>query len=147
MINGLVWNMNILDIGLAFLEGVALIVSPCILPVLPLVLADPKFHLLSQTNQWMLYLPVMLFAFVFMVPLIIIAESRRKMKQIFSLSIALLAFACVLLATSHHSLWAIGVALFIFFTGFNTLEASLPSLISKYAPTEAKGPAVGVYDS
>src|SRR4030065_1673401 len=31
--------MNAFDIGLAFLEGVALIVSPCILPVLPLVLA------------------------------------------------------------------------------------------------------------
>lgn len=31
--------MNLLDIGLAFLEGLALIVSPCILPVLPLVLA------------------------------------------------------------------------------------------------------------
>lgn len=29
----------IIDIGLAFLEGLALIVSPCILPVLPLVLA------------------------------------------------------------------------------------------------------------
>jgi cytochrome c biogenesis protein CcdA/thiol-disulfide isomerase/thioredoxin len=31
--------MNTIDIGLAFLEGIALIVSPCILPVLPLVLA------------------------------------------------------------------------------------------------------------
>ena len=31
--------MSAIDIGLAFLEGVALIVSPCILPVLPLVLA------------------------------------------------------------------------------------------------------------
>ncbi|MDX2027231.1 MAG: cytochrome c biogenesis protein DipZ [Alphaproteobacteria bacterium] len=31
--------MNIPEIGLAFLEGVALIVSPCILPVLPLVLS------------------------------------------------------------------------------------------------------------
>jgi len=31
--------MNGIDIGLAFLEGLALIVSPCILPVLPLVLA------------------------------------------------------------------------------------------------------------
>ncbi|WP_435626515.1 cytochrome c biogenesis protein DipZ [Candidatus Ferrigenium straubiae] len=31
--------MNALDVGLAFLEGLALIVSPCILPVLPLVLA------------------------------------------------------------------------------------------------------------
>jgi cytochrome c biogenesis protein CcdA/thiol-disulfide isomerase/thioredoxin len=32
-------DMNGIDIGLAFLEGLALIVSPCILPVLPLVLA------------------------------------------------------------------------------------------------------------
>lgn len=31
--------MDMLDIALAFLEGLALIVSPCILPVLPLVLA------------------------------------------------------------------------------------------------------------
>ena len=31
--------MNFIEIGLAFLEGLALIVSPCILPVLPLVLA------------------------------------------------------------------------------------------------------------
>jgi len=31
--------MNSIEIGLAFLEGLALIVSPCILPVLPLVLA------------------------------------------------------------------------------------------------------------
>jgi cytochrome c biogenesis protein CcdA/thiol-disulfide isomerase/thioredoxin len=31
--------MNFVDIGLAFVEGLALIVSPCILPVLPLVLA------------------------------------------------------------------------------------------------------------
>lgn len=32
--------MNLFDIGLAFIEGIALIVSPCILPVLPLVLAS-----------------------------------------------------------------------------------------------------------
>ena len=31
--------MSLVEIGLAFLEGLALIVSPCILPVLPLVLA------------------------------------------------------------------------------------------------------------
>ncbi len=31
--------MNLLDVGLAFLEGLALVASPCILPVLPLVLA------------------------------------------------------------------------------------------------------------
>ena len=32
--------MHPLEIGLSFLEGLALIVSPCILPVLPLVLSS-----------------------------------------------------------------------------------------------------------
>lgn len=32
--------MNVLEIGLSFVEGLALIASPCILPVLPLVLAS-----------------------------------------------------------------------------------------------------------
>ncbi len=31
--------MNPLEIGLAFIEGLALIASPCILPVLPLILS------------------------------------------------------------------------------------------------------------
>jgi predicted MFS family arabinose efflux permease len=38
-------------------------------------------------------------------------------------------------------------ALVVFFTGFNLLEATLPSLISKVAPAGVKGTAVGVYSS
>lgn len=34
-----------------------------------------------------------------------------------------------------------------FFTAFNLLEASLPSLISKIAPVGAKGTAIGIYSS
>ena len=34
-----------------------------------------------------------------------------------------------------------------FFTAFNLLEASLPSLISKISPVGAKGTAIGVYSS
>jgi len=115
--------------------------------VLPLVLADKSLNLLAMTDQWMLYLPVMLVSFGLMIPLIIIAEAKRKMKQIFVLSIALLIVACVMLAVGHASLWLIGFALLLFFTGFNTLEASLPSLVAKYAPAGAKGTAVGVFNT
>ncbi len=31
--------MNLVEIGLSFVEGLALIAAPCILPVLPLVLS------------------------------------------------------------------------------------------------------------
>jgi len=115
--------------------------------VLPLVLADKALDLLVMSDQWMLYLPVMLLSFVFMIPLIIVAEAKRKMKQVFVLSIALLIAACVMLAMGHASIVWIGVALLVFFTGFNTLEASLPSLVAKYAPAGAKGTAIGVFNT
>lgn len=115
--------------------------------VLPLVLADKALNLLAMVDQWMLYLPVMLVSFVLMIPLIIVAEAKRKMKQVFVLSIALLIGACVVLAMGHASIILIGVALLLFFTGFNTLEASLPSLVAKYAPAGAKGTAIGVFNT
>jgi len=115
--------------------------------VLPLVLADKTLNLLAMSEQWMLYLPVMLLSFALMIPLIIVAEAKRKMKQVFVLSIALLTGACVMLAMGHASIVWIGVALLLFFTGFNTLEASLPSLVAKYAPAGAKGTAIGVFNT
>jgi len=115
--------------------------------VLPLLLADPAADLLDKSKQWMLYLPVMLLAFGGMVPLIIIAESKRKMKQVFVISIAMLIVACLMLATAHNSLMMIAAALLIFFLGFNTLEASQPSLVSKYAPAAAKGTAIGIFNT
>nr|RNF64402.1 MFS transporter [Acidithiobacillus sulfuriphilus] len=113
--------------------------------VLPLVLIDPKHPLLSQADQWMLYLPVMLLSFVAMVPLIVIGEAKRKLKEVFVLAIAILVAAVVWMALSSHSLWAIAVALFLFFLGFNVLEASLPSLVAKFSHPGAKGTATGVY--
>jgi len=89
----------------------------------------------------------MLVFFALMIPLIIIAEAKRKMKQVFLLSIGLLIVACVMLAMAHASIILIGIALLVFFTGFNTLEASLPSLVAKYAPAGAKGTAIGVFNT
>ena len=51
------------------------------------------------------------------------------------------------LAANHQSVMVIGVWLWAFFTAFNVLEATLPSLISKVAPPHAKGSAMGVYSS
>ncbi|MDQ6975730.1 MAG: MFS transporter [Mariprofundaceae bacterium] len=115
--------------------------------VLPLLLADPAADLLAQSDQWKLYLPVMLLAFAGMVPLIIVAESKRKMKQVFIVSITLLIVACLMLATANDSLLMIAAALLFFFLGFNTLEATQPSLVSKYAPAAAKGTAIGIFNT
>ncbi len=113
--------------------------------VLPMVLVN--LNLLALNEQWKLYLPVMLLSFVLMIPLIIVAEAKRKMKQVFVLSIALLMGAAAMLAEGYSSLMWVAAALLLFFTGFNTLEASLPSLVAKYAPAGIKGTAIGVFNT
>jgi predicted MFS family arabinose efflux permease len=42
---------------------------------------------------------------------------------------------------------ALAVVLFVFFCGFNVLEASQPSLASRVAPAHARGAAMGVYNT
>jgi predicted MFS family arabinose efflux permease len=39
------------------------------------------------------------------------------------------------------------VAVLVFFVGFNYLEATLPALVSKFAPSARRGSAMGVYSS
>lgn len=102
---------------------------------------------LEGPQHWKIYLPVMLVAFVLMVPPIAIAEKRGRLKGVFVGAVALLLAGQLLLGASLGSLWGIGLALLVFFTAFNLLEASLPSLISKIAPAGAKGTAIGVYSS
>ena len=102
---------------------------------------------LPLSHHWYIYLPVMLVAFVLMVPPIIIAEKKAKMKQVFILAIFLAMCAQVLLMLGQNNLWGVAVALLVFFTSFNVLEATLPSMISKIAPLASKGTAMGVYSS
>ncbi len=102
---------------------------------------------LEASSHWKIYLPVMLAAFVLMVPPIIIAETKAKLKPVFMAAVALAMVAQMLLMFAQDSLWGVAAALLIFFTAFNVLEATLPSMISKIAPLAAKGTAMGVYSS
>jgi len=45
------------------------------------------------------------------------------------------------------SLVALVIGIVVFFTAFNLLEASLPSLVSKVAPAGGKGTAMGIYST
>lgn len=96
-------------------------------------------------QHWQIYLPVMLVSFALMTPLIIYGEKKAKLRPIFLLSIGLLMLAEAMLWAGHDNLWLVVLALIVFFTGFNVMEASLPSLIAKFAPAHLKGTASGVY--
>lgn len=113
--------------------------------VLPVVLT--RLTGIAPGDSWELYLPVMLVAFILMVPLIIIAERRRKMKSMFLGAIAVLGLSEILYLFSDRSVIEMIATLLIFFVAFNLLEASLPSLVAKMAPSTRKGTAMGVYSS
>jgi predicted MFS family arabinose efflux permease len=112
---------------------------------LPLALHD--YAGLDKTQHALAYLPILLIAFFAMVPFIIIAEKKRKMKTVFLSAIAVLGVAELGWAWGAHSLTSILFCLWLFFTAFNILEASLPSMMSKLCPLENKGTAMGVYSS
>lgn len=102
---------------------------------------------LDKSQHALVYLPILLVAFITMVPFIIIAEKKRKMKAVFIGAIATLGIAELGWALMPDSLIAILFSLWLFFTAFNILEASLPSLMSKLSPLENKGTAMGIYSS
>ncbi len=98
-------------------------------------------------EHWRIYLPVMLGSFLLMVPAILLAERRGRVKMIFVGAVALLLAGQLTMPWLLGSVARISVFLLIFFTAFNVLEAMLPSLTSKLAPPIAKGTAMGVYSS
>jgi MFS family permease len=82
-----------------------------------------------------------------MVPMIIMAEKKGKMRQVFLTAISGVLLSGLLLGTFHSGMIAVLIGLFVFFVSYNVLEATLPSLISRMAPIDAKGTAMGVYSS
>jgi MFS family permease len=101
---------------------------------------------LPLASHWKIYLPAVLASFVLMVPAVIVAEKHGKMKLVFSGAIALIAAVQLAFALSDN-LWLLAFWLFVFFVGFNILEATQPSLISRIAPPQAKGAALGIYNT
>ena len=129
-----------LDFGILFLH----MILTASFMVFPLLLRDAG---LDVSRHWMVYLPVLLCSILGAVPFIIFGEKKHKIKPVFVGAIAVIAVAHGGLYCFHQSLYSIAFFLAVFFSGFNLLEATLPSLITKIAPLEIKGTAMGVYST
>ena len=102
---------------------------------------------LSVRQQGLVYLPLLFIGFAVAIPFIIIAEKKRKMRQVFLAAIALMTVALVLLALGGQVGVGIILGLLLYFMGFNLLEATIPSWISKRAPVANKATAMGLNSS
>ncbi len=102
---------------------------------------------LSAYQDWQVYVPVLLASVALMVPVILVAEKGGRTKEAFLAAIVVLGASLAVLALEGtHPVVAIA-ALLAFFTGFNTMEAMLPSLVTKQAPAGAKGTATGIFST
>ncbi len=102
---------------------------------------------LSVRQQGLVYLPLLFIGFAVALPFIIIAEKKRKMRQVFLGAIALMTAALALLAIGSQVGVGIILGLLLYFMGFNLLEATIPSWISKRAPVANKATAMGLNSS
>jgi MFS family permease len=112
--------------------------------VVPITLVQNGFPL---AEHWKLYLPVVLASFAAMVPAILYADRRNGAKPVLLASVGLLLAVEVALMFVQRSVAAIALLMFGFFVAFNVLEAMLPSLVSRIAPAQGRGVAIGMYNT
>ena len=100
----------------------------------------------DKTELWKVYIPAMIFGLIAMGPAAVFGEKKDKGKEIFLLSIVLIAMGFVLMGFATNAiLFIIGVVLF--FIGFNMFEPLLQSFVSKFAKVHQKGAAIGAANS
>ncbi len=106
---------------------------------------------LGAANHWQVYLPAVLASFVVMGSTLFPLEKRGYLRAVFLAAIGLIFVVQLGLlwvsGMAVPSLGLLGLFLFLFFCGFNVLEASQPSLASRAAPAHSRGAALGVYST
>ena len=113
--------------------------------VVPLQLVDSLG--LATTEHWKVYVPVLLLSVIGMVPLLIAAHRGGRYRGMMAVAIAVMIAAELLISAAPSGLAVVVFGLWLFFVGFNALEAMLPSLVSRQAPAGTKGTVLGVYNT
>ncbi len=111
--------------------------------VIPLALRDVAGLAVGQ--HWQIYLPAFIISALIMLPFLLLGEKYNKTRSIFIGAIIIMALSQLGLYLKHDSIQHLFFMLTIFFTAFNYLEATLPSLITKVVTPTQKGTALGVY--
>lgn len=98
-------------------------------------------------NHWQLYFPALIGSFVLMLPFMIWAMKTGREKQVYCAAIVLMAISLALMWQFHQNFIGLVTLVVLFFTAFNYLEATMPSIMSRIAPAGDKGTAMGIYSS
>lgn len=111
--------------------------------VLPVLLITRGFE--AENFGW-LYAPVMLVSFLAMAPMMMFSERLKQHSRFLKVSVGLILLAWLMLVGSSHP-WVSLLALVVYFAGFNFIEATLPSLLSRKVSENVRGTAMGVFSA
>ncbi|WP_298930965.1 MFS transporter [uncultured Ramlibacter sp.] len=131
-----------LDVGVFVLHAVQLAMWVAV----PALLVQAG---LDKADHWKVYLPGVLASFLVMGLTVFPLERRGYLRAVFLVAIGLVALVQLglLLVAPQPGVVALALLLFVFFCGFNVLEATQPSIASRVAPPHARGAALGVYNT
>ncbi|MDX1376350.1 MAG: MFS transporter, partial [Burkholderiales bacterium] len=129
-----------LNLGIFVLHAVQM----AMFVVLPPRLVDAG---LALPDHWQLYLPVVLASFALMLPFVLYADRRNRPKPVLVTMIGVLVAVEFALRGAGHGLIALAALMVAFFAAFNVLEALIPALVTRLAPAQARGTAIGVYNT
>ncbi|MGE0349393.1 MFS transporter [Hydrogenophaga sp.] len=103
----------------------------------------------ASPEHWKVYLPAVLASLLIMGGLLFRLERMGHFKTVYLGAIALIGLVQLgfLFSLQAPSLWGVAVLLCLYFVGFNTQEASQPSLASRLAQPHQRGAALGVYNT
>ncbi|TFF61151.1 MULTISPECIES: MFS transporter [Comamonas] len=106
---------------------------------------------LAKEQHWHIYLPAVLLSFLAM-GLLFSMERKGKLRKALLGAIGLVLVVQIglgMLAASGTipTVWCMALLMFLFFCGFNALEATQPSLVSRMAPAPLRGAALGAYNT
>lgn len=129
-----------LDFGIFVLHAVLM----AMFVTIPITLSEGQG--IEVGEHWKIYLAVLGGSLPVMIPLVLLAGRGTRVFAVAPVAVGLVLVAQVALM-SDFGYWGLVAALWLFFCGFNTLEALLPSLVSRIAPVAGKGTAIGVYNT
>lgn len=104
---------------------------------------------LPKGDHWWVYLPAVLGSFFVMGATLFPLERKGYLRAVFLSAVGLITLVQLglLMVAGQPGIASLAVLLFVFFCGFNVLEASQPSMASRVAPPQARGAALGVYNT
>jgi predicted MFS family arabinose efflux permease len=102
---------------------------------------------LPLADHWKIYLPVVVASFALMSPPLGWGERHGRVRTVFLASVALVLAVQLACAAQPVGILPFAVLLLVFFAAFNVLEALIPSMVSRMAPADARGTALGLYNT